>query len=283
MTKALACIDVSAYAVSVTDHAAWVATRTNGAVSILHVIGRKERGEMLDLSGALGIDANSHLLECLAEADEKNARLAQERGRALIETAKSRLADQGVADVSVKFRHGSFTDTVAESEADVDLIVIGKRGANADFATMHLGSNLERVVRAAKKPILVAARAFRPVNRVLLAYDGGASARKALDYMAGNPLFGGLEFHVVTAAADTAENRALLGEAAAALGRRGGPVTSRLLPGDPEAVIANHVRQEGIDLLVMGAYGHSKVRNLLVGSTTAATIRTCLVPVMLFR
>jgi nucleotide-binding universal stress UspA family protein len=53
--------------------------------------------------------------------------------------------------------------------------------------------------------------------------------------------------------------------------------------GDPEAVIGEYVRTAGIDLLVMGAYGHSQVRRLLVGSTTSTMIRTCLVPVMLFR
>ncbi len=36
-------------------------------------------------------------------------------------------------------------------------------------------------------------------------------------------------------------------------------------------------------LLVMGAYGHSRVRQFILGSTTTHLIRTCHVPVMLFR
>ena len=50
-------------------------------------------------------------------------------------------------------------------ETDAALIVIGKRGEGADFAKLHLGSNLERVVRAMHKPVLVASRAFKPVER----------------------------------------------------------------------------------------------------------------------
>jgi hypothetical protein len=60
-------------------------------------------------------------------------------------------------------------------------VVIGKRGEATDFAKGHLGSNLERVARSSRKPILVAARAFRPITRFLIAYDGGASANKALE------------------------------------------------------------------------------------------------------
>ncbi|MEO6054349.1 MAG: universal stress protein, partial [Chthoniobacterales bacterium] len=36
-------------------------------------------------------------------------------------------------------------------------------------------------------------------------------------------------------------------------------------------------------LLVMGAYGHSRIRQLMVGSTTTAMVRTCQVPVLMFR
>lgn len=283
MSKILACVDVSAYAPSVADHAAWAALRMNAAVDVLHVIGRKERGDMYDYSGALGLDANAHLLNKLAEADEASARLAQERGRVLLDATRQRLKAAGVEIIDVKHRHGSFVDTVVEMEVDCDLVVIGKRGANVDFATMHLGSNLERVVRSSTRPVMVASRAFRPIERVLLAFDGGPSARKALEYMAAKPLFGGLEFHVATVGPVNAETTASLEAAAATLRRRGSTVNTRVLQGEPETAIGDHVRNASIDLLVMGAYGHSKVRQLLVGSTTSAMVRTCLIPVMLFR
>ena len=53
--------------------------------------------------------------------------------------------------------------------------------------------------------------------------------------------------------------------------------------GEPEKVISDHVEKYGVDLLVMGAYGHSRIRNLIIGSTTTQMIRSCLVPVLLFR
>ena len=39
----------------------------------------------------------------------------------------------------------------------------------------------------------------------------------------------------------------------------------------------------GIVLLVLGAYGHSRIRQLIVGSTTTALLRLCSVPVLVLR
>ena len=47
-----------------------------------------------------------------------------------------------------------------------------------------------------------------------------------------------------------------------------------LLHGDPDDVTGAHV-ENGIGLLVMGAYGHSRIRSLIVGSTTEAMVRLC--------
>ena len=61
------------------------------------------------------------------------------------------------------------------------------------------------------------------------------------------------------------------------------PADARLLPGDPDEVIAAQVREHSIKLLVMGAYGHSRIREFILGSTTTSLLRTCRVPVLLFR
>jgi nucleotide-binding universal stress UspA family protein len=53
--------------------------------------------------------------------------------------------------------------------------------------------------------------------------------------------------------------------------------------GNPDAVLPQVIRERGIDLLVMGAYGHSPLRNMLVGSTTTQMIRAGQTSVLLFR
>jgi len=43
------------------------------------------------------------------------------------------------------------------------------------------------------------------------------------------------------------------------------------------------VEREAVGLVVMGAYGHSRLRSLMIGSTTSELIRACKTPIMVFR
>lgn len=284
MTKLIALVDGSVYSESVCDHAAWIAGRTGATVELLHVLGRRETASApANLSGNITLGARTALLEELSALDEQRAKLAQRRGRAILDDAEARLAADDIAGVSAKLRIGDVVETVAEREAEAAMIVVGKRGEAADFARLHLGSNLERVIRSSHKPVFVAARAFRPIRRFLIAYDGGTSAMKAVDHIARSDLFAGLECRLITAGADSAENRRRLDDAKALLEAGGYRVDAAILPGQPETAIAQAVESEGIDLLVMGAYGHSRIRSLIIGSTTTEMIRSCKVPVVLFR
>ncbi|RYD65628.1 MAG: universal stress protein, partial [Verrucomicrobiaceae bacterium] len=72
-------------------------------------------------------------------------------------------------------------------------------------------------------------------------------------------------------------------EARVQLSAAGFQVTAETAAGTAEVEIADAVKNSGIDLLVMGAYGHSPIRHLVLGSTTTTMVRTCLVPVLMFR
>ena len=283
MTKVLALIDGSIYAQSVCDLAAWAATRTSGTVELLHVLGRRDISSApVDLSGNLDVDERDALLAELAALDEQKAKLGLRRGRLLLNEAKARLVAAHVADVSTKLRHGDLVETVAEFEANADLVVVGKRGEAADFAKGHLGSNLERIVRSSRRPVLVAARAFRPIERFLVAYDGGPSADRALEHVIRNPLLRGLDCEILTVGSES-EMRSRLDAGAAHLRGAGFDVRATLASGQAEEVIGSRVEMGGTDLLVMGAYGHGRIRSLIVGSTTTAMVRRCRIPVLMFR
>ena len=283
MATIIALVDGSIYSRSVCEHAAWIAGRTAASVELVHVLGRREAAGSADLSGSIALGARTALLAELAAQDEQRARLAQQRGRAILDDARTLLTQAGVTEVATRLRTGDVVETVAELEARADMLVIGKRGEAADFAKLHLGSNLERVVRSSTRPVLVAARGFRPIGRFLIAFDGGASSMKAVDHVARSPLFAGLACRLLMAGADDAAARKRIEDAQAQLRGAGYDVTAELVPGTPETVIARAVDDGGADLLVMGAYGHSRMRSLIIGSTTSEMIRSCKVPVALFR
>jgi nucleotide-binding universal stress UspA family protein len=281
--KIVALVDGSIYSASVCDHAAWIAHHTGAPAELVHVLGRREASDTHDHSGAIRLGARTALLEELAELDAQRAKLISHRGRAILDDAQALLDKAGVTEVTTRLRHGDLVEAVADVEADARVILIGKRGEAADFAKGHLGSNLERIVRASHKPIFIASRAFRPITKVLVAYDGGASAMKAVDHIARSPLFQGLAVHVVTVGTATPEVSQGLADAKAMLQAAGIDAETSVLPGQPETALAKLVDEAQFDMLVMGAYGHSRIRSLIIGSTTTAMIRSCKVPVMLVR
>lgn len=281
--KILALVDGSVYSESVCHHTAWIAGRLSASVDVMHVLGRRETGAGQNLSGALTLGARSALLAELSAADETRARLAQTKGRAILEDAQKILEADGTGPVVPHLRKGDLLEAVREVEPDLRAIVIGKRGEGADFATGHLGSNLERIARASKVPVVVASRSFKPITKVLVAFDGSPSAMKAIERMSKSPVFEGLEITVLYVDNGSGRIGSRMDDAVAALEAAGLTATARTTKGEPDEALQQIVATEGFDLLVMGAYGHSRIRSLIIGSTTTAMVQAVKIPVLLYR
>ena len=284
MIKLIAFLDGSKYSKNVCEYAAWIAVKVAGSVDLIHVLGRRDESSApVDLSGSIGLGARTALLEELAELDGQMAKLTHKHGRAILDDAREILLKSGVSQVNTMLRNDGIVETVQEFEKDADLIVIGKRGEGTESDEMHLGSNFERVVRASHKPIMVASMNFRPVKRALIAFDGGASAMKAVSYLAHNQAFNDIECHLLSVTEPSGKAKKQLESAAVLLRDAGYTVETTIQAGQPEMVICEKIRSDNFDLLLMGAYGHSHIRNLIIGSTTTAMIRSCKIPVLLFR
>lgn len=279
----IALVDGSAYSESVCHHAAWIAGKNDWKVKVYHVMGRREGVDKQDLSGAIRLGARTRLLEQLTELDAARAKLAHEQGRAILEDAQAIIEGDGDIAVETRLRQGDLVETVTAKEEQGEMIVIGKRGEAAAHAMDHLGSNLERIVRASHKPVLIANRAFKPVDKVLVAFDGGASSSKAVDYISRSPLFEGLKVSLIFAGNETPEIRKSLDSAAAILKAGGFDAEIIVQSGEPEKVLAQITTLDEHELVVMGAYGHSRVRSLIIGSTTTEMLRSCRVPVLIMR
>lgn len=283
MEHILACIDASTYADSVCDLAAWASKRLQMPVELLHVVQRKDavaaRG---DLSGSIGLGVRTSLMEELVQLEAADAKLQVERGRMLLAAGENRLREAGAFDVRTLHRHGGIVETILEREEDARVVVIGKRGASHEFADGHIGSKIERVVRASVKPVLIASRQYTEPQSLIFAYDAGPAAERALERLIVSPIFEHLPVHVVMADTESAAHREALELAATRL-RGGRPVETTLQKGRPEAVISAIVERTPNAMLVMGAYGHSPIRTLIVGSTTTTMIRTVRIPVLLVR
>jgi nucleotide-binding universal stress UspA family protein len=252
-------------------------------LNVLHVLGKSEYPIPADLSGYIGLGSREHLLQELAELDEKRSRVALEQGRLMLDEAKARAVAAGVANPTSRQRHGELVDTLIEFEHDIRLLVMGRQGEHGDSAGEHIGSHLENVVRTLHRPILVVPSDYSEPQRILIAFDGSATTRKAVEMVADSPLFRGLPCHVVMVGTDKAEAHEQLNWARTTLEGAGFEVGASQRAGQVEEVLCGYRTEHNIDLIVMGAYGHSKIREFLVGSTTTKLIRQSRVPLLLLR
>jgi nucleotide-binding universal stress UspA family protein len=280
----LACVDQSRFADHVADHAAWASRRLEAPLEFLHVIDRHpEMGSDDDRSGAIGIDAQEALLTQLSEKDAAVAREAREKGRVFLNRLRERVMAAGIEAPDTRQRHGSLRDTLVELEPDVGLFVLGRRGESAAATQRDLGRNVEWVVRALHRPILTVTEDFREPQRVMVAFDGGSVTRRAIATLADSPLLKGLPIHLLMSGRERPDSRRHLERARGRLEARGFTVTSALVPGDPEHVVAKTILDRDIDLLVMGAYAHSPLRSLIFGSKTNDLLRSARIPTLLMR
>ena len=283
MTYVTACIDGSASAPAVCDYAAWACQRLEAPLTFLHVLDQRQYPASADLSGNIGLGSREHLLEELASLDEQRNKLALEQGLVMLTAAKQRAVANGVNSPEAKQRHGDLLESLRELENDTRLLVIGRQGESSDGAELHVGSRLESVIRIMHRPILVTPTTFKKPESAMLAFDGGATTRKGVEMLATSPLLKELPIHLVMAGTNTVESLALLEAACAALSSAGHEVHMTIQTGEVEPALHAYQEEQCIDLLVMGAYGHSRIRQFLVGSTTTNMLRNTTTPLLLLR
>ena len=282
--KVLACVDQSRYADCVADYAAWAALRMAAPLEFLHVIDRHpEVSTSNDHSGAIGIDAQQTLLSELSRQDESKSRAAREQGRLFLNRLRQRALAAGVESPDVRQRHGTLQETLTLQQDSVRLFVLGRRGESAEATQRDLGRNVESVVRALRKPILAVTEGFSEPRRVMIAFDGGNVTRRGVEMVAASPLFRDLPVHLLMSGRQRQDSVRQLEWARATLEAAGFDAPATLVPGDAESIIARAVQDQGIDLLLMGAYSHSPLRSLLMGSKTSDLLRSARIPALLLR
>lgn len=146
---------------------------------------------------------------------------------------------------------------------------------------------IRTVLMASGRPLILAPP--RPPSElgkiVAVAWKEGADAARALT--AAEPLLAGAQHVFILAAVERGQNREEVAKSAnhlaayfAAKGIKAGVRLS-------ETDIGSHAIRDlayecDADLLVMGAYGHSRVREMLLGGMTEAMLADCAIPVFLF-
>ncbi|MGU2854444.1 universal stress protein [Acinetobacter baumannii] len=283
MSKIIACIDGSLVTNTVCDYAAWFSDKLNSPIKLLHVIDKPKAKAPQDLSGAIGLGSRETLLKELVELEERKGKIELEHGQILLREAKNYLLEKFSIDAQSFQRHGSVLETIMGMEDDIRVLVMGKHGNETEHDSSKIGTHIENVVRALHKPVLITSAPFSPPKSFLIAFDGSQTARKCVERIASSPLLKGLAVHLVYVGNPNSEMQNQLSWAKEQLESQGFNTTSNTLDGEVDKAIINYAEQHQIDLIVVGAYGHSKIRQFFIGSTTTKVITSANKPVLLLR
>lgn len=218
--------------------------------------------------------ASGHTLGLLADKLAQAAeRIADQTERRVREVSARR-----ETSVEVERQAGHVSECVVAAAAQASLVVLGRQGHRADRLGL-LGSNTESIVRRAHKPLLITPAQHRRVRRTLVAYGGKDLGESAL--ATGHEIAEALcvPLEVLTVAATTPAGAAIQERARLSIAATTPAPTFSVKSGDPAAAII--ARCTGDTLVVMGAYGHSRLYHMVLGSVTEQVVRFAQGPVLL--
>ena len=273
----IAFVDGSSYGTVICQYAAFFAKRAGLPVKLYHVVRPHPNEPARDLSGAINLGARSKLLDELSTADELQAKGLHSEGWHILAEAKSELENLGITSVELRLRAGDIAQSLSTKEKAGELVIIGKRGeVNAQSKT-RLGQNFERLVRASTKPVFVSNSDYREISNILVAFDGSAPSQKTLMSVLQNPLFAARQVTALTVNGSQNADISLFKNKL----QNEAHLIWKDASGAAKQVILDEIKSESYDMLAMGAYGHSKLRNFFIGSTTTALINSARVPILL--
>jgi len=145
---------------------------------------------------------------------------------------------------------------------------------------------IEAVLMDSGRPLIVVPQRRETFTdgRIIVAWDGGAKAARALND-ALPFLRAATQVELVSVTGEKDLTHAVPGaEIAPHLSRHGVKVNVLALPamkGDVAETLRNHARLTRADMIVMGAYVHSRLREMVLGGTTQSLLRNTPVPLFL--
>lgn len=271
-------VDGSANSATAVDYGIYIAPKLDASLSGLHVIDIYliQGSMMTDVSATVGMPPYDGFFEAVETS-------LKEKADYVLKNFEDRCRAAGVA-CGTKKNIGKISDTIIEEAEGADLILMAKKGEHFHLKEGGLiGSVAEVVIRHSGKPVMVIPESFREIESMGLAYDGSAPARKALELSLNISEKAKWPITVLIISADAAK-AADLSAQVEDMAQKGLADCEVIISAGREAdEILKFIAEGPVELMVMGAYGHNRLRELLLGSTTSHIIHKSPIPVLLIR
>ncbi len=161
------------------------------------------------------------------------------------------------------------------AQKEIDMIAVGRQGRSG-LERVLLGRAAAKIIGHAPCKVLVVSQAAGiGFKNILVATDGSEHARTAgteaieIAKRCGSRL---IVVSVVPSEDQKEKARADAGDIAHAAQQAGIHTETMSLVGKPHVVIVETAKDKGVDLIVMGAYGNTGLKRLLMGSTTEKVV-----------
>jgi nucleotide-binding universal stress UspA family protein len=270
--------DGSANSDTALEYGIYIALKLNAAISGLHVLDvNLLQGPMLtDISGSVGMPQYDGFFDAVETS-------LNERADFIINNFREHCRKAGLKPETKKVI-GKISETIIEEAQNADFIVMAKKGEHFHLKDGGLlGSVAESVIRHSAKPVMITPNNFLEIESMGIAYDGSPSAKKALDFSLGlsKQAAWPLTAVIITEDMEKATLLTIQIEETAKVQETDCEVI--ILPGKEGTEILKFIEEGAVELMAMGAYGHNRLRELLLGSTTSQVIQKSPIPVLLTR
>ena len=270
-------LDGSEHSKAALDYAIWITKKFDGTLFGQHIIDTIsiEGTFFHDISGSLGF-------EPYLDFSSKMREILEERGKAILDDFVARCEKEGIRYTTV-LDMGLIANEICDRAKVSDLVVIGHRGVNEEFSTGLLGTTAETITRKSPRPVFVSTKQFKAIDRPLLAYDGSQRASSAMESAAEFCTVLHLPLTVLAISKEESLAQTNLQQARSYLSSYAIEVKYESARGYPEQKIVEYLVTMNHDLLFIGAYGHRRIINMVLGSTTEYVLRNSPCPVFLNR
>jgi nucleotide-binding universal stress UspA family protein len=278
-----ACVDGSKFSNAVCEYGIDISKSTQIPLKLLNTVEHSHKSSKIDFSGNIGLGEKDELLEELSSEDEKESRILINKGKELLETLKQKATNAGLRSVIISQRHGKLYDNLSELQDKIRLLIVGLRGKDSQ-GNHIVGEQIEEIIRNIEVPTLIVNQEFRPINKIMMAYDGSTSSIKALQSIVKSPLFkADVRRYVINVCNDERKSRMLLAQAAEILHDTKLNIELVSMKGEPLNELLKFQREHDIDAIVMGAFSHGKIRSAIFGSFTSKMLQNSSKPLILIR
>ena len=274
----LIAVDGAKYTDPVMKYAIYMAKAFGAKLNIVTVIDVR----IFEWSVYLSVDGFAPVMPSSAYLEESK-QLLQEKSEKVLQKCIELVKDENINYTATKLE-GSPVEILSSQANIVDLILLGARGEFAKWGRSRLmGATVEAISRECNRPIFISPQKFTPIKKILIPYDGSVNSNRALPfagYFASNL---NAEANVFTVSNNEDSAKLVLEEADKYLESFDIQTKTKARRGHPDDEILNFAGEKSMDLIIMGAYGHSRIKKAILGSTTEQVMRNATVPILLVK